>query len=150
MSNVIAQLQLRDYYLTLLNVEANHNFKSEEGKPIHSIMGVDFNFYKKKDEPKFKIVLDIFVNLKDEDFKKSEYRIRIKVDSFLEFDPSFPEKDIPHLLVPNGLAMTYSIARGIVGQATGTSLHGKFLLPSVNFIELIKNKIESKSKKQKK
>ena len=146
-NNVIAQLQLRDYFLLLLNVEANPAFVRKEGEPIPSNMGVNFNFFRKGKEAKFKIELDVVVNPNDEDFKKSEYRIRIKMESYLEFDFSVSEKDISSLLIPNGLAMTYSIARGIVGQATGTSLHGKFLLPAVNFIELIKQKIETEQKK---
>jgi preprotein translocase subunit SecB len=132
-----------------LNVEANPMFVRKEGEPIPSNMGVNFNFFRKGKEAKFKIVLDVVVNSNDSDFKKSEYRIRIKMESYLEFDSSVSEKDISSLLVPNGLAMTYSIARGIVGQATGTSLHGKFLLPAVNFIELIKQNIEAKKKKTK-
>ncbi len=148
MSNVMAQLQLRDYFLLLLNVEANPNFTPEAGKPASSNMGINFKFFRKENESKFKIELDVIVNPKDEHFRKSEYRIHIKMESFLEFDSLFPEKEIPNLLVPNGLAMTYSIARGIVGQATGTSLHGKFLLPSVNFIELIKEKFNSEQRKK--
>jgi preprotein translocase subunit SecB len=142
MINPIAQLQLRDYSLLLLTVEANPDFIYDQGKPIPSKFGVNFDFYKKNNEHNFKIILDVMVNLNDGDFKKSEYRIRVKLESYFEFDKTIAEHDIPKLIIPNGLAMTYSTARGIVGQATGTAMHGKYLLPSVNFIELIKEKFE--------
>jgi hypothetical protein len=45
--------------------------------------------------------------------------------------------------------MAYALARGIVGQATGTSLHCKFLLPTVNFIELLKAKSKAVGKPKK-
>jgi len=151
MSNILAKLQLRDYALILLNVEANPDFSPEDGDQVSSTMGVNFNFFRKDGEPKFKIELDVNINPLEKDFKKAEYRVHIKLWSFLEFDPSFPESDILKLLIPNGLAMTYSIARGIVGQATGTSLHNKFILPSVNFVELINDRVarEKKSRKRK-
>lgn len=142
-------MQLRDYHLLYLQVEVNPNFKQDETSKAPSKFGVNFNFSRQKELPIFKVELDVAVNLEEKDFANGPYRIRIKLQSFIEFDPSFPESEIPKLLPPNALAMTYSIARGIVGQATGTSLHNKFLLPTVNFIELIKDKIEREKKKKK-
>ena len=85
-------------------------------------MEVNFNFFRKEDEPKFKI----------------------------ELDSSYPESDFSRLLIPNGLAMTYSIARGIVGQATCTSLHDKSILPLINFVELMKDGAQREKQNQKK
>ncbi|MBP6671685.1 MAG: protein-export chaperone SecB [Bacteroidetes bacterium] len=149
MSNLIAQLQLRDYSILFLSVEANQNIVTNVGDQVSSSLEIDFDLYRKDREPNFKLLLDVNVNPREKDFQRAEYRIRIKLQSFLEFAPSLPEHEIPKILVPNGLAMTYSIARGVVGQATGTSLHNKFMLPSVNFIELIKQKIENGTKKGK-
>ncbi len=144
--NPISPLQLRDYFIESLHVDANTSFKAEEDKSFESKLLVDFDFLKRDGGSTFRIDLDVKVNPTEESFKNASYRIRIKTQTFLEFDPSFPETDIPKMLGPNGLAMAYSIVRGIVGQATGTSLHGKFMLPTVNFIELIKVKAQSKSK----
>ena len=147
----MSQMQLRDYALLLLNVEANPKFNPEKNQHSESSMGINFNFFKKEkeDEKAFRIELDVVVNTDEKIFRNSPYRIRIKLQSFIEFDKNIEEKNIAPLLMQNGLAMTYSIARGIVGQATGTSLHNKFLLPTVNFVELIKNKIENEKKKKK-
>ena len=73
--------------------------------------------------------------------------MKIKLQTILEFAENYPDDQINELLGPNGLAMAYSIARGIVGQATGTSLHGKFILPTVNFIELLKAKAQQSQAK---
>jgi preprotein translocase subunit SecB len=49
----------------------------------------------------------------------------------------------------NGLSILYGVARGVVAQATANCPHGKFILPSVNFIELMKSKAkESRTKKK--
>jgi preprotein translocase subunit SecB len=146
----LSPLQLRDYSLTLLHVEANPSFKEGPDQEYEAQLGVDFDFRKQKDAPVFRVDLDIALNASEKAFKSSPYRIQIRLEAFFEFDPGYPESDIPQLLAPNGLAMTYSIARGIVGQATGTSLHGKFVLPTVNFVELLKEKAKQSSKRGKK
>lgn len=146
--NPISALQLRDYLIESLHVDANPNFKGKDGVVYPSDIGIEFDFKKREDGPLFRIDLEIQLNPTEESYAKAPYRIRIKTQTVLEFEPSFPEKDIPRLLGPNGLAMAYSIARGIVGQATGTSLHGKFILPTVNFVELLKAKSQSAATKK--
>lgn len=138
--NPISPLQLRDYYVESLHVEANKSFKANENKPHESTLLVDFDFLKRDDGPLFRIDLDVKINPTEESFRDAPYRIHIRTQTYLDFDPSTPKSEIARMIGPNGLAMAYSIARGIVGQATGTSLHGKFLLPTVNFVELIKAK----------
>jgi hypothetical protein len=44
------------------------------------------------------------------------------------------------MIAPNGLAILYGFARGTVTHMTGCSRFGKIVLPSVNFIELIRRK----------
>lgn len=145
--NPIAQLQLRDYVLLYLLIEANPNFKSSENEGREGDIGFKFDFKKNPEEPIFLVELEILLNQKEEMFNQQPYRIKVRLQTFLEFDKSFPEKDIHNLLGPNGLAMTYSIARGIVGQATGTSLHGKFILPTMNFIEVLKEQSKKTTQK---
>jgi preprotein translocase subunit SecB len=147
--NPFSPMQLRDYLLGKLFVEANPSFNSQEGVEIEQEYGVDFDFKKQEGKPVFRIDLSVSLNCSEKAFRQSPYRIQIHLISFIEFDERYPEHDIPKLLVPNGLAMTYSIARGIVGQATGTSLHGKYILPTVNFVELVKAKFRASAEKKK-
>jgi preprotein translocase subunit SecB len=69
------------------------------------------------------------------------------VVSYLEFDKTFPEENKKKLLLPNGLAMTYSLARGIISEMTSQSLNGRYLLPTINFIEVIKQSLVRKKRK---
>jgi preprotein translocase subunit SecB len=136
-------LQLRDYSLIVLHIEANPDFQSAKNEISRNNLGVNFGFKRKEGTKTFRVDLEVVVNLPNEMFLKAPYRIRIALQSIVEFEGDFPEDQIPRLLGPNGLAITYAIARGIVGQATGTSIHGKFILPTVNFVELMKEKMES-------
>ncbi len=148
--NPISPMQLRDYVLLGLHLQANTEFDGSKNKPYEGQIGINFDFKKQELEPVFRIDLQVDINSSEEAFKRAPYRIRIALQAFVEFDKSISEDKISTLLGPNGLAMTYAIARGIVGQATGTSLHGKFLLPTVNFIELLEKKYSSQAVVQKK
>jgi preprotein translocase subunit SecB len=145
-AKVFSPLQLKDYFLEYLQLEANPQFRFGTGGTYQGNVGVEFEFKKQENANIFRVDLDVSVNPTQEMFAQAPYRIKIKLQTILEFEGSYPEDRINELLGPNGLAMAYSIARGIVGQATGTSLHGKFILPTVNFIELLKQKSEEAKK----
>jgi preprotein translocase subunit SecB len=147
--NPIAPLLLREFPVETLHVDANPNFNAADSDQYESKLAVDFGFHRAEGKPSFRIDLDVRVNLTDVDFDRAPYRIWIKTQTFLEFDPGFPEENIPKMLGPNGLAMAYGIARGIVGQSTGTSLHGRFILPTVNFVELLRMKSMNAAQKTK-
>jgi len=147
---VFSPLQLRDYLIELLQVEANPDFVAAEGTSYEGSVGVEFDFRRQEETKLFRVDLDIVVNPTQEMLVRAPYRIRIKFQTILEFEGEYPEEQIPALLGPNGLAMAYSIARGIVGQTTASSLHGKFILPTVNFMELLKHKAEAMEESAKK
>ena len=143
-------MQLRDYVLLGLHLQANTDFVSTKNQAYEGQVGINFDFKKQEHEPIFRVDLQVDINPSEEAFKRAPYRISIALQAFVEFDKAISEDKISTLLGPNGLAMTYAIARGIVGQATGTSLHGKFLLPTVNFIDLLEKKYSSQAVVQKK
>jgi preprotein translocase subunit SecB len=138
--NPISPLQLKDYFIESLHVDANPSFSKDTTTSYPSALALSFDFKKRGDAPVFRIDLEVNVNPTEETFKEAPYRIRVKTQTFFECDPKISEEETSKLLGPNGLAMAYSIIRGIIGQATGTSLHGKFVLPTVNFIALLEEK----------
>lgn len=140
----IAQVQLRDYFVDYIETEVNPAF-DEASENYEGSIAVDFDFKRSDDEKHFMVLMRIAANNDEASFKASPYRAVIRLRAFFEFEENFPEKEIPNLLGPNGLAMTYSVARGIVGQITGNGQHGKLVLPSVNFIELLKEKSKKES-----
>jgi hypothetical protein len=59
------------------------------------------------------------------------------------------EEDLIKLLVPgNCLVMLYGYARGAIAQITGPNPGGSLFLPSINFDQVIKNKIAAEEKSQ--
>ncbi len=146
---MLSPMQLKDFVVQLLHVEANPKFAPQKRDHLEDKLECSFGMMERKDPRLYRINLDVSINGKDEDFAKRAYRIHVVVYAIYEFDLKMPKEDIDKLLGPNGLAMAYSIARGVVANATGTSLHGKYILPTVNFVELLKEKASRQGKKEK-
>ena len=146
---MLSQMQLKDFVVQLLHVEANPKFVLQKGNYLEDKLDFSFDMMERKDPKLYRINLDLSINGKDEDFANRAYRIHVVVYVIYGFDLKMPKEDIDKLLGPNGLAMAYSIARGVLANATGSSLHGKYILPTVNFVELLKEKASQQGKKVK-
>jgi preprotein translocase subunit SecB len=141
-------MQLSDYSLVSLQVFTNLEFKEPKEGACKEQLGIDFDFGQQANAPIYRIDLKIQCNFGRSAFHRNRYRIKIGIQSIFEFEEGYSEEDVPKLLIPNGLAITYSLARGIVSQATAQCKHGKFILPTVNFMEIFRKKME-KEKHQK-
>ena len=69
------------------------------------------------------------------------YQIAFKISGFFSFPPDTEEETIQKMVGLNALAVLYGIARGVVAQVTANGPHGKFILPTVNFVEMLKKKV---------
>lgn len=147
MTNVVpSQMQYKNYAVAKIIVESNTNSIQSPDKIDELI--IDFNVLKEEGQQSFLIELFIDVNKTAKAFKGSRYKIFLKLLSVFEFSSNTSKEEIHKLLVPNGLAMAYSTSRGIIGELTANSINGKYILPSVNFMELIKRKARKSSNKK--
>ncbi len=143
-----AQLNLDDYYIDEFSLVVNRDHVSKE---IHcGTIDLDFDINRNSDRPlDFMICLRVDINSSEEDFQKCEYRIHLDLTGFFSFEEGTTEDTIKKMIAPNGLSMLYGVARGLVANATAMSWHGKFVVPSLNLIEIIRRKGEAASKKEK-
>lgn len=91
----------------------------------------------KSDKTKYRLTLEIQVKpTVDKESVFFPYGIAIKGRGFFTFkEPCEPEQ-ADHVLRLNGAAMLYGLLRGQVSQITAQAVHGQFLLPTFNFVEL--------------
>ena len=140
MTNVVtSHMQYKNYAVDKIMVESNTQDIQSTGDESDELV-IDFNVLKQENEKSFLIELFIDVNKSVKAFKGSRYRIFLKLLSVFDFSKDTSREEITKLLIPNGLAMAYSTSRGIIGELTANSINGKYILPSVNFMELIKKK----------
>lgn len=145
-----ALLNINDYFVEELTVRGNANYqktaKEQKGK-----INLSFNVKRKGKEPLFMITMTIELNKPKQALASSPYYVYLKIDGFFDFPKETDEETMQRMIGLNGLVMLFGIARGVVAQVTANGPHGKFVLPAVNFVELIKqSKISSVEPKRKK
>lgn len=136
---MLALLELDQYYIDEFSLEVNPSYPPTEEQEID--LDIDFEIGRADDGlPHFEVKLIIDVNASEERFRSCAYRIRLLVSGYFHFSEGTDEGQINRLILPNGLSILYGIARNTISQSTGVSRFGRFLLPSVNLIEVIKDK----------
>jgi preprotein translocase subunit SecB len=136
-----ALLELDEYFVDKFFFEANESYDGKDGHEAN--FDVDFAVARSSDgQPRFEVRLFVEVNNKEDFFSKAPYRMDLCVTGYFHFPEGTDENDINKLIVPNGLSILYGVARGLVSQQTGVGRFGRFILPSMNFIKLIQEKIK--------
>ena len=143
---MLAQLNLNDYFIDEFAFAANR--EREAGGTSTGTIDIDFDINRSSENPMdFMIAMVIDINRRDEDFERGDYRIHLKLSGYFSFNEGVSEELINGMIAHNGLSILYGVARGTVADATATSWNGKFVLPAVNFIELVRQKAAALLKK---
>lgn len=147
---MISPLRLENCFTEELTVKTNPSFapsveKRKEGK-IHCDVQFAGN---KKDPSKFRVSLTVFVEPAAEYPGIDPYLVRVKLTGYFGFSGDLPpEETIHRMLGLNGSSILYGIARGLVLQATGGGQWGKYILPAVNFVQMLEQQQSGKQHPQ--
>ena len=144
-----SRLNINEYFVEELQVKTNPNYKKlkkEDKGEISTSIGIK----RKGKEPLFMIQMKIELNKSQKAFSSAPYYIFLEISGFFSFVPEVDEETIKKMIGLNGPAILYGVARGVVAQATANCRHGKFILPTVNFVEAMKKDAEIEKKKIKK
>ena len=139
-------LEIQDYFVEDIAVRANPGFDTKKGG-AGTGLNFSFDIFRKGKAPAFMILMSIKAGNLSKETMNSPYAVRLTIRGFFSFFPGTPEEVIDKTIGLNGLSILYGVARGVVAQATANGPHGKFLLPTVNFIEVLKQKAKPQSKK---
>jgi preprotein translocase subunit SecB len=139
---MLALLKLDQYFVDQFTLEANSSIEGHDERDAK--LNVDFNMARASDgTPKFELKLSIDINKSEEDYSNAPYRIHLQITGYFSFPEGTEEKIVQKLIAPNGLAILYGSARNVVSQMTGIGRFGRLTLPSVNFLEIIKEKAQA-------
>ena len=143
-----ALLDINEYFVRELIIKENPEYKPaefHEGKAK-----ISYNIQRKDSGLDFMINMDVQVGGARKLSENIPYHIAIKIIGLFRFIKKTDENIIARMIQCNGLSILYGIARGVTAQATANCIHGKYVLPTVNFIELIKRQSTRKSLKKSK
>lgn len=132
-------LDLYDYVVDQLSVNNNPSFDEEQ--PVDAELKIVPSVAQHKDDPlMFRVGLDL--RTRSSARRNTPYTIGLRIFGFFSFAASLTEEDRQRMLGTNALPILYGVARGIVGQVTAQGPSGKFILPTVNFLEILRREAE--------
>ena len=143
-------LDIDEYFVSELIVKENPKYKPK--KVYEGKTKIAYNIKRKGSDPLFMINMAIQVGNPKNMIEQDPYYTSLKLTGLFRFLKETDENTIAKMIHLNGPSILYGIARGVVAQATSNCVHGKYILPTINFIELTKRKSAKKvlRKKRKK
>jgi preprotein translocase subunit SecB len=145
-----ALLNLDEYFVDEIHVRVNTAYRQPDQEiERKSEIGSSITIKRKGTKPEFMIAMNLEINKPKEAFAVSAYYISLNIIGYFSFVEGTDEETVKKMIVLNGPVILYGVARGVVGQATGNCRFGKFVLPTLNFLEIMKKDAEKKQIKNK-
>lgn len=140
-------LDFNEYFVDEVSVRSIPGFSRKDVQEFQ--LSFNFDIKQQAEKPLFMICMQIGSppEEKAED-SRYPYAFDMKITGYFSFAPETDKETMHRMIGPNGLSMLYGVARGLMAQITANGRHGKFLLPSVNFIEILKERAAEMVKAQ--
>lgn len=109
----------------------------------------DFDVRHVEGEPRKHVVtLELRVRSKKEAGAARFTRLDVRLHAIFTPDPEFGEEVIRQVIPGNCIAILHGVARGVVLAATSSCAGGPFLLPVINYQDLIAKKARAMKRRQ--
>lgn len=134
-------LDIRQYEVETFAFYAHPDFDSSRDNL--GALDVNFNITQNAEEER-EFRIDMKVRLAEKGDRPDEnapYSITLDIVGYFLFAAGTSEDLMFRMIYANGASILYGVARGFVGQATGAAKYGQFVLPAVNFVELMKRRL---------
>ncbi len=139
--SIQTSLDFQDYFISDLIIKANPAFDPKLKEQVDIPLSVRLEVKDKKNDPKYFLVqLEYTVGNQKNNVAGCRYYIRIYIAGFFQIVSNIEQKKFYELKNLNAPAILYGTARGIIAQNTASAQHGKFILPPINFVEILNHK----------
>jgi hypothetical protein len=136
----VPQLNFLDYQLVSVGIQADGGF--DPRRPERAQIEASFGVHRHTEDSRRFMVSLVARILRSAEVDDSPFNVPYAVQiglsgEFLCAQDQTPE-GIEARVVNNALSLLYGVGRGIVGQATGGGVNGRFVLPTINFDALVR------------
>ena len=139
--SMLADLKLDDIVVESLHLRTEFQAPHPEvGVDDAPIPEVSVDILQAADELRFMIPMTIRLNRQKSDRARFGYSLDLRVLGFFSFLAGTDAHHVAHLIRLNAPAILYGVARGIAAQALALTPAGRVFLPSVNFVEIMKQR----------
>lgn len=138
---MISPLLLNNYFVKELSYRSNPAYDSKAKVRKEGKIHCNIEFGTGLNAPDhFMVALTIVVEPSEISPALDPYHINMRIEGYFNFKQGsdVPPADKERLVTLNGSSILMGLARGLVAQATGVSEFGKYLLPAVNFVEILR------------
>ncbi len=149
---MIAQLQLNNFFTDSLSVKTNQFFdpKIKDGLISGKInCSTEIAIPKDGIQIPSRVVLVVSIEPATEKPALEPYELKIKIVGFFTFNGEMASDQKERMLGLNGASILYGVARGIIAQTTGGGIYGKYILPAVNFVDILEKENQVKEARAK-
>lgn len=146
----LSPLQLRSFRLVHLRIDTYEEpriFKGENGEAEYDIE-TDFDVLKVKNKMIFRIPLAFTISSKGESQHSSLKRLDMKMEGIFALPDDLPDEMVQKLVPYNCIAILYSLSRGLILSVTGNIRGGSLLLPTLDFTNVIKKRMQKEAGKK--
>lgn len=141
---MLSQLNIIEYFVEEIILKTNLEYNKEISSTED--ISVDFDIFQNEENRLlYKVTMVIEIGRSR---NNSPYYIFLKLSGIFSYEKNTNKEYIDKTINLNAPSMLYGIARGVISQITASSLYGKFILPSVNFIEILKRKTKNTLRKK--
>lgn len=145
----LAPLQLVDYFVHSIRVEALDTYDPDKGqeldlKALH-VQEKCTPIGESEEDHRYAIELEIKQDAVDG--KNIPYSYEVKLVGFLDAHPDYPADKVKTAVETNGPTMLFGAAREIIRAATGRGPYGPLLIPSTTFLTSPLKKTKKTAKK---
>ncbi len=134
--STVAPLQLREFYVDKLVVETNADYSDDhdEARSDDRDMEITANVAKHPDKLDFMVTLGVSCTPKSVSAGTRFTRLEATIRGFFSLPDDTTQEVVDQLVPYNCFAIVYGLLRGAVAQATGMTVHGVQVLPTVNLL----------------
>ncbi len=144
----LSPLQLNSFRLIHVRVDAHKNYRGDKNREADYTIETEFDVLKAKNKMLFRVPLSFHICAKTGNSHCNIKRLDINVEGIFVLPEDLPEDMVQKLVPYNCLAILYSLSRGLILGITGTVPGGAFLLPTLDFTSIIREKIRQESEKE--
>jgi|GEM_PF-3264930 len=137
----LSPLQLSSFHLIHFSVDVNENYKHFKDSEAEYDIGTEFDVLKANDKLLFRVPLVFHICAKAGNSGCRIKRLDMKVEGIFVLPEDLSEDMVQKLVPFNCLAILYSLSRGLILSITGNIPGGSFLLPTLDFTSIIREKI---------
>lgn len=142
-----SNLQLERFRLQRLTIDFNEDWLALDDRSSESAedyeVEADFDIWESPEKENLHMTL-LQVDCRPKSSKSiTRFRhIGIALWGIFAVDPELDQETKDRLVSYNSVAILHGIARGVITGATGSCVGGSFLLPVVNYVEIVERKTE--------